>query len=66
MGDFLTDLLKASMTRINTEQGDASKNFLAMLDRAFGKNYTETDPVQAAAIRQILMREAPINPTSTG
>lgn len=60
MNEFLDNLLKASMTRINTEQGDASKNFLAMLDRSFGKVYTETDPVQAAAIRQLLMREAPI------
>jgi hypothetical protein len=61
MDEFLCSLLKASHQRISTEQGDASKNFLAMLDRAFGKNYTETDPVQAAAIRQIMHREAPIN-----
>lgn len=61
MDPFLQDLLKASMSRITTEQGDASKNFLAMLDRAFGKVYAEMDPGQAAAIRQILHRETPMN-----
>jgi len=58
----LQELLTAASGERIGRQSDASSNFLAMLDRAFGRVYTETDPVQAAAIRQIMHREAPINP----
>lgn len=65
-GVDLQELLTAASGERIGRQSDASSNFLAMLDRAFGRIYTETDPVQAAAIRQIMHREAPINPTSGG
>lgn len=60
------ELLEAASGERIGRQSDASTNFLAMLDRAFGKVYSETDPVQAAAIRQIMSREAPINPVAPG
>jgi hypothetical protein len=57
----LQNLLSAATGERIGRQSDASTNFLAMLDRAFGRVYTETDPVQAASIRQILAREAPFS-----
>ena len=45
-------------------QSDSSTSYLQVLDRMFLKTYTETDPVQSAAIRQISMREAPIGPVA--
>ena len=63
-GVNLQELLTAASGERIGRQSDASSNFLAMLDRAFGKLYTEVDPVQAAAVRQIMMRESPINPPS--
>jgi len=37
-------------------QSDSSVNFMALLDRVFLKLSAETDPVQAAAISQIIAR----------
>ena len=62
----LQELLAAASGERIGRQSDTSAHFLALIDRGFGKTFLETDPVQAAAIRQITMREAPINPTSSG
>ena len=63
MDEFLAGILKKSATEHQSRQSDASTNFLALLDRGFGKVYMEADPTEAAAIRQISHREAPINAT---
>tara|TARA_Y100000310_G_C20482484_1_gene715350 strand:+ start:374 stop:574 length:201 start_codon:yes stop_codon:yes gene_type:complete len=60
----LQQLLEAASGERIGRQSDSANHFLAMIDRVFGKTYTETDPVQAAAIRQIMHREGPINPVS--
>lgn len=52
----LQELLAAASGERIGRQSDASTNFLAMLDRQYGKVYTETDPVQAAAISQIISK----------
>jgi len=35
-----------------------------MLDRVFTKTLSEPDVMESAAARQLLMREAPINPSA--
>ena len=60
MDEFLNNVLKAGLTQNTDRRAQASDNFMALLDRAFGKNYVEVDPIQAAATRQIMHREAPI------
>ncbi len=40
-------------------QSDASANFMAALDRKFLQTYTETDPVQSAAIKEIQRGASP-------
>ena len=46
-------------------QSDASASFLAMLDRKFLQVFTETDPVQSAAIKDI-QRGRAMQPTEEG
>lgn len=53
-------LLEAAAGERIGRQADSSTAFLQELDRKFLQVYTETDPVQSAAIRQIQHREAPI------
>ena len=57
----LQELLTAASGERLARQSDASTNFMAILDRVMLKLHAETDPVQAAAIRQIMHHEAPIN-----
>ena len=57
-------LLEASVGERIGRQSDASTSFLQELDRKFLQVYTETDPIQSAAVRQIQHRESPINPTA--
>ncbi len=52
LGD-LTGLLGAASGERIGRQSDASTNFLATLDRKFLQVYTEVDPVQGAAIKEI-------------
>ena len=61
--DLQTLLEGAAGERIG-RQGDASTSFLQLADRKFLQVFTETDPIQSAAIRQIQHREAPIGPSS--
>jgi len=56
----LQALLEAASGERIGRQSDASTNFMALLDRVMLKLHAETDPVQAAAIRQITHAEAPI------
>ena len=60
MDDFNKNLLSVTAQANADRRGQASDNFMAMLDRVYLKNYSETDPVQAAAIRQVMHREGPI------
>ena len=52
LGDLKELLGAASGERIG-RQSDASTNFLATLDRKFLQTYTEVDPVQGSAIKEI-------------
>lgn len=61
MDDFIQNTLKASLTQNGDRRAQASDNFLAILDRSFGRLAAKADPVEAAAIRQISHREAPID-----
>ena len=54
-------LMAASGERIG-RSSSSSDAFLQLMDRKFLQVVTEVDPVQAAAIRQISHREAPIGP----
>lgn len=60
---FLGDLLKVSAQQHQARQSDSSTAFLQVLDRKMLQVYTEPDPVESAAIRQIQHREAPIERT---
>lgn len=55
----LDDILAASTGERIGRQSDASTNFLAMLDRGYLKNLLETDPIQAAAIKDIQRGPSP-------
>lgn len=52
LGD-IKDLLGAAAGERIGRQSDASTNFLAALDRKFLQVYTEVDPVQGSAIKEI-------------
>lgn len=52
----LQELLAAASGERIGRQSDTSAHFLALIDRGFGKTFLETDPVQAAAISQIIAR----------
>lgn len=54
-------LMAASGERIGRQSGHET-SFLALMDRKFLQVVTEVDPIQAAAVRQISHREAPIGP----
>ena len=58
----LQALLEGAVGERIGRQSDASTNFLAMLDRAFGRVYTETDPIQAASIGQIISKTPTAQP----
>ncbi len=60
MNDFIEKLLITGATQNSDRRAQASDNLLAMMDRAYLKNLTEADPIQAAAIRQVMHREGPI------
>lgn len=49
----ITGLLAAASGERIGRQSDASTNFLSMADRKFLQVYTEVDPVQGAAIKEI-------------
>jgi len=52
LGD-IKDLLGAASGERIGRQSDASTNFLAALDRKFLQVYTEVDPLQGAAVKEI-------------
>ena len=60
MDEFLKALLMATTQSNSDRRSQSSDAFMSVLDRAYLKNYTETDPVQAAAVRQMMHREGPI------
>ena len=60
----LQSILEADQAAGMRRQADASTNFLAAMDRKFLQVYTETDPVQSAAIKEIQRGRAP-NPTES-
>jgi len=55
----LQAILEADQAGGMRRQADASTNFLAAMDRKFLQVYTETDPVQSAAIKEIQRGRAP-------
>jgi hypothetical protein len=57
----LQSLLEASTGERIGRQSDASQVTLVLIDRVFTKTLVEPDVMEAAAARQLLMREAPIN-----
>lgn len=60
----LQSLLEASTGERIGRQSDASQVTLVLIDRVFTKTLVEPDVMEAAAARQLLMREAPINSPS--
>jgi len=60
MDEFLKALLMSTTQSNADRRSQSSDAFMSVLDRAYLKNYTETDPVQAASIRQLMSREGPI------
>ena len=59
----ITEVLQTAAASAIQRHSESSGAFLQVLDRAFLQKNLEVDPVQAAAIRQIMSREAPIGPT---
>ena len=59
----LQAILEADVAMGIRRQADSSSHFLAMIDRVFGKTYSEVDPTEAFATRQLAYRESPINPS---
>ena len=53
-------LLEAAAGERIGRASDASQTTLVLIDRVFTKNLSEPDVMEAAAARQLLMREAPI------
>ena len=60
----LQSLLEAAAGERIGRAGDASQTTLVLMDRVFLKTLSEPDVMEAAAARQLMMREAPINPSS--
>jgi len=56
----LQALLEAASAERIGRQGDASATTHLLIDRVFTKVLSEPDVMEAAAARQLLMREAPI------
>ena len=57
----LQSLLEAAAGERIGRASDASQTTLVLIDRVFTKNLSEPDVMEAAAARQLLMREAPIS-----
>jgi hypothetical protein len=55
----LQEILTAEQAAGMRRQADASTNFMAAMDRKFLQVYTETDPVQSAAIKELARGRAP-------
>ena len=60
----LQELLAASSGERIASQSAANQSFLALLDRVFLKLASETDPIQAASISQIIAR-SPVGSNGT-
>jgi len=60
----LQSLLEAAAGERIGRASDASQTTLVLIDRAYTKAMVEPDIMESAAARQLMMREAPINPTS--
>jgi hypothetical protein len=60
MDDFLKALLMSTTQSNADRRSQSSDSFMSLVDRVYLKNYSETDPVQAASIRQLMSREGPI------
>ena len=58
----LQELLSASSGERISRQSDANQSFLALLDRVYLLRRSETDPIQAAAVSQLIAR----SPVSNG
>lgn len=56
----LQALLEAASAERIGRQGDAAATTHLLIDRVFTKVLSEPDVMEAAAARQLLMREAPI------
>ena len=61
ISDGVLEMLETSAAADINRGSQHNTNFLALADRVFTKLYTEPDPMEAAATRQIMQREAPIN-----
>lgn len=61
MDSFLEGLLKSSTQANQDRRAQASDTTLNLIDRTFLRLYSQVDPVEASAIRQIQHREAPID-----
>ena len=58
----LQELLAASSGERISRQSDANQSFLALLDRVYLLRSSETDPIQAASVSQLIAR----SPVSNG
>ena len=58
----LQELLAASSGERISRQSDANQSFLALMDRVYLLRSSETDPIQAASVSQLIAR----SPVSNG
>jgi len=58
----LQALLEGATAESLRRQADTNTNFLAMMDRVFLRDAVEPTVIEAAASRQLLNRESPIEP----
>ena len=58
----LQELLSASSGERISRKSDANQSFLALLDRVYLLRSSETDPIQAASVSQLIAR----SPVSNG
>ena len=58
----LQESLSASSGERISRQSDANQSFLALLDRVYLLRSSETDPIQAASVSQLIAR----SPVSNG
>jgi hypothetical protein len=60
----LQSLLEAAAGERIGRSSDSNVVTLTLIDRAYTKVLVEPDVMEAAAARQLMMREAPINPSA--
>jgi len=60
--DPVFDVINKAMAASVQRQQDTHTSTLKLIDMVFAEKMSAPDPVEAAAIRQLIHREAPIEP----